>query len=116
MFDDKEPNRPSGLAPPAPPDSDVEDRTEPEWGERRRFVLFDTGFEGVPVKHRRFFREWKGDLHDHLEDNEQRCPNCGIVMRSYRELRAGDRLHCLLCDLRLRVERHGSTLRATIAP
>lgn len=113
MDDDKERSRPSGVV---QPDSEAENPADPEPGERRRFVLVDTGFQGVPEKHRRFFREWKGDQHDRLEDNEQRCPRCGVVMRSYRELRAGDRLHCLPCDLRLRVERHGSTLRATVAP
>lgn len=110
MEDDKEPNRLLGVA---PPDSDAEYCADSESGERRRFVLVDTGFEGVAPRHRRFFREWKGDR-DRLEDNELRCPRCGIVLRSYRELRVGDRLHCFPCDLRLRVERDGSTRRAAV--
>ena len=75
-------------------------------GERRRFVLEDTGFDGVPARHRRFFRAWQGS-HDHLGPNEVRCPRCGVVLRSYRDLREGDRLHCIPCDQRLRVTAAG---------
>ncbi len=113
--DDKEPNLISALAPQNPRDSDATPELAPEPGERRRFALEDTGYEGVPVKHRRFFRAWMGDEKDRLGDNEQRCPRCGVVLRSYRELREGDHLHCIPCDLRLKVERHGSSLRAVIS-
>jgi hypothetical protein len=66
----------------------------------QRYVLEDTDFCEVPPLHRRFYRAWKGE-DDVLGPNEVRCPVCGVVLRSYRALREGDRLHCLPCLTRL---------------
>jgi hypothetical protein len=69
---------------------------------RRRFVLDDRGFDEVPKKYRRFYRRWEGPG-DALAPNEALCPVCKIVVRSTRELRAGDRLYCMACMSRLLV-------------
>jgi hypothetical protein len=67
---------------------------------RQRFVLDDRGFDEVPKKYRRFYRRWDGPG-DALAPNEALCPVCKIVVRSTRELRAGDRLYCMACMTRL---------------
>lgn len=69
---------------------------------RRRFELDDQGFDEVPAKYRRFYRHWRG-AGDTLRPNEVICPVCKVVIRSTRELRAGDRLYCMACMTRLRV-------------
>ena len=79
------------------------ERTEDE-APRRRFVLDDRGFDEVPKKYRRFYRRWRGPG-DALGPNEALCPVCKIVVRSTRELRAGDRLYCMACMTRLVVVR-----------
>lgn len=60
------------------------------------------GFDEVPKKYRRFYRRWDGPG-DALAPNEALCPVCKIVVRSTRELRAGDRLYCMACMTRLLV-------------
>jgi hypothetical protein len=87
--------------------SDPIERSERELGDgeewpRRRFVLDERGFDEVPAKYRRFYRYWKGPG-DELGPNEVICPVCKIVIRSTRELRAGDRLYCMACMTRMRV-------------
>jgi hypothetical protein len=69
---------------------------------RRRYELDDRGFNEVPKKYRRFYRRIEGP-NDRLEPNEVICPVCKIVVRSPRELRAGDRIYCMACMTRLRV-------------
>lgn len=69
-------------------------------GERRRFILEDTGFDEVPKKFRKFYRKWRG-AGDSLAPNEVICPVCKVVIRSTRELRAGDRVYCMPCMSRL---------------
>jgi hypothetical protein len=69
---------------------------------RRRFVLDDRGFDEVPKKYRRFYRRWEGPG-DALAPNEVLCPVCKIVVRSTREIFAGDRLYCMACMSRLLV-------------
>jgi hypothetical protein len=69
---------------------------------RRRFLLEESDFDEVPPKYRRFYRHWKG-ADDELAANEVLCPVCKVVIRSTRELRAGDRLYCMACMTRLRV-------------
>ena len=78
------------LAPEAP----AEERP------RARFELDDRGFDEVPPRYRRFYRRWEGSR-DTLAPNEALCPVCKIVVRSTRELRAGDRLYCMACMSRL---------------
>jgi len=70
--------------------------------ERRRFELDDRGFNEVPKKWRKFYRHWQG-VGDTLGPNEIICPVCKVVIRSVKELRAGDRLYCMPCMSRLRV-------------
>jgi hypothetical protein len=70
---------------------------------RQRFVLSDdTGFNEVPKRYRRFYRRWQG-VGDSLAQNEVLCPVCGVVIRSTRELRPGDRVYCMPCMSRLTV-------------
>ena len=69
---------------------------------RRRFLLEESDFDEVPARYRRFYRHWKG-AGDELAANEVLCPVCKVVIRSTRELRAGDRLYCMACMTRLRV-------------
>jgi hypothetical protein len=84
-------------------------------GERRRFILEDTGFNEVPVKYRRFYRKWRG-AGDSLAPNEVVCPVCKVVIRSTRELRPGDRVYCMPCMSRLVVVRAESgMLEARVA-
>jgi len=71
---------------------------------RRRFELDDRGFDEVPRKYRRYYRRWEGEG-DALGPNEMLCPVCKVVIRSNRELRAGDRLYCMACMTRLRAAR-----------
>lgn len=74
------------------------DATEP----RKRFTLDDQGFDEVPRKYRKYYRRWQGDS-DSLAENEAWCPVCKIVIRSTRELRAGDRMYCMACMTRIRI-------------
>lgn len=71
---------------------------------RQRFVLDDRGFDEVPEKYRRFYRQWRGP-EDTLAPNEALCPVCKIVVRSTRELRPGDRIYCMACMTRLQIVR-----------
>jgi len=77
---------------------------EADEGPRRRFELDDRGFDEVPRKYRRYYRRWEGEG-DSLAPNEALCPVCKVVVRSLRELRAGDRLYCMACMTRMRVVR-----------
>ena len=82
---------------------------------RRRFELEDTGFDEVPKKYRRFYRKWRGPG-DVLAPNEVICPVCKVIIRSVRELRAGDRVYCMPCMSRLVVVRaEDGTLEARVA-
>jgi hypothetical protein len=81
---------------------------------RRRFELDDRGFDEVPLRYRRFYRRWEGP-NDVLAPNEALCPVCKIVIRSSRELRAGDRIYCMACMTRLTVvETNAGTLEAHV--
>ena len=71
---------------------------------RRRYELDDRGFDEVPRKYRRFYRRWEG-RGDTLAPNEALCPVCKVVIRSPRELRAGDRLYCMACMTRVLIVR-----------
>lgn len=77
-----------------------ESTSEESGGERRRYILEDTGFDEVPRKYRRFYRRWQG-AGDSLAPNEVICPVCKVVIRSTRELRVGDRVYCMPCMSRL---------------
>jgi hypothetical protein len=95
----------------------LEERPIPHSGEtpRRRFELNDTGFDEVPKKYRRFYRKWRGPG-DVLAPNEVMCPVCKVIIRSVRELRAGDRVYCMPCMSRLVVVRaEDGTLEARVA-
>ena len=83
---------------------------------RRRFVLDDdTGFNEVPKKYRKFYRRWRG-AGDELAPNEVVCPVCKVVIRSTRELEAGDRVYCMPCMSRLIVTRgENGRLEARVA-
>lgn len=67
---------------------------------RRSYILEDTGFNEVPKRFRRFYRHWRGP-DDVLAPNEALCPVCKVVIRSVRELRAGDLVYCMPCMSRL---------------
>ena len=67
---------------------------------RRRFELDDTGFDEVPSRYRKYYRKWNGPA-DVLAPNEALCPICKVVIRSKRELRAGDALYCMCCFAQL---------------
>lgn len=69
---------------------------------RRRYELEETDFIEVPKKWRKFYRYWGGPT-DIPAPNEIVCPVCKVVIRSSRELRAGDRLYCMPCMSRLLV-------------
>jgi hypothetical protein len=73
-------------------------------GPRRRYELDDRGFDEVPKKYRRFYRQWGGPT-DELAPNEAVCPVCKIVVRSARELREGDQIYCMACMTRIRIVR-----------
>lgn len=89
------------------------DDGEPHGGEppRRRFELDDRGFDEVPKKYRKFYRRLDGP-NDALGPNEVLCPVCKVVVRSPRELRAGDRIYCMACMTRLRVVEANGKLEA----
>jgi hypothetical protein len=78
---------------------------------RRRFELDDRGFNEVPKKYRKFYRRIEGP-NDALGPNEVICPVCKIVVRSPRELRAGDRIYCMACMTRLRIVEVNGRLEA----
>ncbi|MCP5060770.1 MAG: hypothetical protein GY937_29085 [bacterium] len=81
---------------------------------RRRYELDDRGFNEVPKKYRKYYRKWGGPG-DELEPNEVLCPVCKVVVRSNRELRAGDRVYCMACLTRLRIsEGAGGELEAEV--
>lgn len=69
---------------------------------RQFFELEETGFLEVPKKWRKFYRHWEGEG-DSLAPNEIQCPVCKVVIRSKRDIRAGDRLYCMPCMSRLLV-------------
>jgi hypothetical protein len=79
---------------------------------RRTFVLEDTGFKEAPKRFRRFYRHWRG-AGDVLGPNEALCPVCKIVIRSVRELRAGDLVYCMPCMSRLLLVEERGVLVAT---
>ncbi len=80
------------------------DRTRGDADEtpRRRYELEDLGFDEVPKKYRKFYRRWNGPG-DTIAPNEALCPVCKVIIRSPRELRAGDRLYCMACMTRVRI-------------
>lgn len=78
---------------------------------RQRYVLDDTGFNEVPKKYRKFYRRFGGEG-DTLTPNEVLCPVCLVVVRSSRELRAGDRVYCMPCFSRLVVVEANGRLEA----
>lgn len=81
---------------------------------RRSFELDETGFNEVPKRFRRFYRKWRGPG-DELAANEALCPVCKVVIRSTKELRAGDRVYCMPCMSRLELfEEHGMLLAKVI--
>lgn len=81
--------------------------------ERRSFELEDTGFNEVPKRFRRFYRRWKG-AGDTLALNEVLCPVCKVVIRSTKELRAGDRVYCMPCMSRLEIVAEAGLLVARV--
>ena len=96
-------------------DTLLEQRDDARESPRQRFVLDDTGFDEVPKKYRRFYRKWTG-ADDTLAQNEVICPVCKVVIRSTRELRAGDRVYCMPCMSRLTVVvGQDGRLEATVA-
>lgn len=78
---------------------------------RQRYVLDETGFDEVPRKYRKFYRRFGGEG-DTLAPNEVLCPVCMVVVRSSRELRAGDRVYCMPCFSRLVVVEANGRLEA----
>lgn len=88
----------------------------PSGGRRPRlsFELEETGFNEVPKRFRRFYRRWRG-AGDKLGPNEALCPVCKVVIRSTKELRAGDRVFCMPCMSRLElVEEEGMLIAKVI--
>ncbi|MBX3429650.1 MAG: hypothetical protein KF779_08720 [Hyphomonadaceae bacterium] len=88
----------------------------PSGGRRPRlfFDLEETGFNEVPKRFRRFYRRWRG-AGDKLGPNEALCPVCKVVIRSTKELRAGDRVYCMPCMSRLElVEEEGMLIAKVI--
>ena len=83
----------------------------PKREQRQRYVLEDTGFNEVPKKYRKFYRRF-GGAGDSLAPNEVLCPVCMVVVRSTRELRAGDRVYCMPCFSRLVVVEASGRLEA----
>jgi hypothetical protein len=79
--------------------------------QRQRYVLDDTGFNEVPKKYRKFYRRF-GGVGDSLAPNEVLCPVCMVVVRSSRELHAGDRVYCMPCFSRLLVVEANGRLEA----
>lgn len=80
---------------------------------RQSFELEDTGFNEVPLRYRRFYRRWRGHG-DKLGPNEVLCPVCKVVIRSAKELRAGDRVYCMPCMSRLEVVEEDGMLIARV--
>ncbi|MBK6704476.1 MAG: hypothetical protein IPL62_20020 [Caulobacteraceae bacterium] len=81
---------------------------------RQTFELEETGFNEVPKRFRRFYRRWRG-AGDKLGPNEALCPVCKVVIRSTKELRAGDRVYCMPCMSRLElVEEEGMLIAKVI--
>jgi hypothetical protein len=81
---------------------------------RQSFELEETGFNEVPKRFRRFYRRWRGPG-DKLAPNEALCPVCKVVIRSTKELRAGDRVYCMPCMSRLElVEEEGMLIAKVI--
>lgn len=80
---------------------------------RQTFELQDTGFNEVPKRFRRFYRRWRGPK-DTLAPNEALCPVCKVVIRSTKELRAGDRVYCMPCMSRLELVEEGGVLIARV--
>lgn len=80
---------------------------------RRSFELGETGFDEVPKRYRRFYRKWRGPG-DVLAPNEALCPVCKVVIRSTKELRAGDRVYCMPCMSRLELEEEDGMLVAKV--
>ena len=81
---------------------------------RQTFELEETGFNEVPKRFRRFYRRWRGAGVE-LGPNEALCPVCKVVIRSTKELRAGDRVYCMPCMSRLElVEEEGMLIAKVI--
>jgi hypothetical protein len=80
---------------------------------RQSFELEETGFNEVPPRYRRFYRRWRGP-DDKLGPNEVMCPVCKVVIRSAKELRAGDRVYCMPCMSRLEVAEENGQLIAKV--
>lgn len=80
---------------------------------RQTFELEDTGFNEVPKRFRRFYRRWRGPG-DKLGPNEALCPVCKVVIRSTKELRAGDRVYCMPCMSRLELVEEDGMLIAKV--
>lgn len=67
----------------------------------------------MPKRFRRFYRRWRGPG-DTLAANEALCPVCKVVIRSTKELRAGDRVYCMPCMSRLELVDEGGVLIAKV--
>ena len=80
---------------------------------RQTFDLAETGFNEVPTRFRRCDRRWRGPL-DKLAPNEALCPVCKVVIRSTKELRAGDRVYCMPCMSRLELVEEDGMLIAKV--
>ena len=80
---------------------------------RHSFELEETGFDEVPKRYRRFYRKWRGPG-DVLAPNEALCPVCKVVIRSTKELRAGDRVYCMPCMSRLELVEEDGRLVAKV--
>ncbi len=80
---------------------------------RQSFELEETGFNEVPKRYRRFYRKWRGPG-DVLAPNEALCPVCKLVIRSTKELRAGDRVYCMPCMSRLELFEEDGLLVAKV--
>lgn len=80
---------------------------------RQSFELEETGFNEVPKRYRRFYRKWRGPG-DVLAPNEALCPVCKLVIRSTKELRAGDRVYCMPCMSRLELVEEDGLLVAKV--
>lgn len=80
---------------------------------RQSFELEETGFNEVPKRFRRFYRKWRGPG-DVLAPNEALCPVCKVVIRSTKELRAGDRVYCMPCMSRLELFEEKGLLAARV--
>lgn len=80
---------------------------------RQSFELEETGFNEVPKRFRKFYRRWRGPK-DKLAPNEALCPVCKVVIRSTKELRAGDRVYCMPCMSRLELVEEDGMLIAKV--